>query len=148
MSKNEMAKRAKSKSAPKPTLATAKVAQSGMIRARISLDLKAEAESILDQIGLSSSDAIRMFYKQITMRKGLPFEARIPNATTREALHNAEAGRNLTRYADADDLFNAQSSTARSETQRPSARRTVERLARLPRRARLGLDLPEGQSEP
>ena len=76
-----------------------------MIRARISPDLKAEAESILDQIGLSSSDAIRMFYKQITMRKGLPFEARIPNATTREALHDAEAGRNLTRYADADDLF-------------------------------------------
>jgi len=44
--------------------ATAKVAQSGMIRARISLDLKAEPESILDQIGLSSSDAIRMFYKR------------------------------------------------------------------------------------
>jgi len=46
--------------------------------------LKAEAESILDQIGLSSSDAIRMFYKQITLRKGLPFEARIPNATTQK----------------------------------------------------------------
>jgi DNA-damage-inducible protein J len=64
-----------------------------------------EAESILDQIGLSSSDAIRMFYKQITMRKGLPFDARVPNTTTREALRDAEAGRNLTRYADADDLF-------------------------------------------
>jgi DNA-damage-inducible protein J len=76
-----------------------------MIRARISPDLKAEAESILDQIGLSSSDAIRMFYKQITLRNGLPFEARIPNATTREALRDAEAGKNLTRYADADDLF-------------------------------------------
>jgi antitoxin component of RelBE/YafQ-DinJ toxin-antitoxin module len=38
------------------------------------------------------------------MRKGLPFEARIPNATTREALRDAEAG-NLTRHADADDLF-------------------------------------------
>jgi DNA-damage-inducible protein J len=105
MSNKEMAKRATSKSAAKQTSATAKVAQSGMIRARISLDLQAEAESILDQIGLSSSDAIRMFYKQITMRKGPPFEARIPNATTREALRNAEAGRNLTRYADADDLF-------------------------------------------
>jgi DNA-damage-inducible protein J len=76
-----------------------------MIRARISPDLKAEAESILDQIGLSSSDAIRMFYKQITMRKGLPFDARVANATTREAARDAEAGRNLTRYADVDDLF-------------------------------------------
>jgi DNA-damage-inducible protein J len=98
-------KRAKSKSEVKRTLASEKVAQSGMIRARISPDLKAEAEGILDQIGLSSSDAIRMFYKQITLRQGLPFAARIPNATTREALRDAEAGRNLTRYADADDLF-------------------------------------------
>ena len=39
------------------------------------------------------------------MRKGLPFEARIPNATAREALRDAEAGRNLTLHADADDLF-------------------------------------------
>jgi DNA-damage-inducible protein J len=103
MSKNGMNKRAKSRSEAKPTSVTAKIVQSGMIRARISPDLKAEAESILDQIGLSSSDAIRMFYKQITMRKGLPFEARIPNATTREALHDAEEGRNLKQYADADD---------------------------------------------
>ncbi len=46
-----------------------------------------------------------MFYKQVTLHRGLPFEARIPNATTRQALLDAEAGRNLTRYADADDLF-------------------------------------------
>jgi DNA-damage-inducible protein J len=103
MSKNGMTKRAKPRSEAKPTSVTAKIVQSGMIRARISPDLKAEAESILDQIGLSSSDAIRMFYKQITMRKGLPFEARIPNATTREALRDADEGRNLTHYADADD---------------------------------------------
>lgn len=37
--------------------------------------------------------------------KGLPFEARIPNATTRKGLRDAEAGRNLTRCADAEDLF-------------------------------------------
>ena len=105
MRKNENSERAKSASKVKQTPVTSKFVQSGMIRARISPDLKAEAESILDQIGLSSSDAIRMFYRQIAMRKGLPFEARIPNATTREALRDAEAGRNLTRHADADDLF-------------------------------------------
>jgi DNA-damage-inducible protein J len=102
---NEKMKRPKSRSEVKQTHASAKVSQSGMIRARISPDLKAEAESILDRIGLSASDAIRMFYKQITLSQGLPFEARIPNATTCEALSDAEAGRNLTRYADADDLF-------------------------------------------
>jgi DNA-damage-inducible protein J len=105
MSKKDVTRRTNSRSEARRAPTTAKTAQSGMIRARISPDLKAEAERILDQIGLSSSDAIRMFYKQITMRNGLPFEARIPNATTRDALLDAEAGKNLTRYADADDLF-------------------------------------------
>ncbi|MGZ3489412.1 MAG: type II toxin-antitoxin system RelB/DinJ family antitoxin [Isosphaeraceae bacterium] len=81
----------------------AEVVQTGMIRARVSANLKVEAESILNQIGLSASDAIRMFYRQIILCNGLPFPARIPNATTRKVLRDAEAGKNLTRYADADD---------------------------------------------
>jgi DNA-damage-inducible protein J len=80
-------------------------AKTGMIRARVSPELKAEAESILARIGLSSSDAIRMFYSQVAMRKGLPFEARIPNATTRKALRDAEAGRNMTDYGSVDEMF-------------------------------------------
>ena len=80
-------------------------AQTGMIRARISATVKVEAENILDQIGLSASDAIRMLYRQIIMCNGLPFPARIPNATTRKALRDAEAGKNLTRYEDAEDMF-------------------------------------------
>ena len=77
MTKNEQP-RTKSTSDARRVVAGVKPAQTGMIRARISADLKAEAEGILDKIGLSSSDAIRMFYKQITLRQGLPFEARIP----------------------------------------------------------------------
>jgi DNA-damage-inducible protein J len=97
--------------APAPETATekasaaAEAAQTGMIRARVSSSLKVEAESILNQIGLSASDAIRMFYRQIIMYNGLPFPARIPNATTRKALRDAENGKNLTRHADADDMF-------------------------------------------
>ena len=82
-----------------------KTAKTGMIRARVSPELKAEAEGILAEIGLSSSDAIRMFYKQVTLQKGLPFEARIPNATTRKALRDAEAGRGMTDYASVDEMF-------------------------------------------
>ena len=82
-----------------------KAAKTGMIRARVSPELKAQAEGILAEIGLSSSDAIRMFYKQVTLQKGLPFEARIPNATTRKALRDAEAGRGMTDYASVDEMF-------------------------------------------
>jgi DNA-damage-inducible protein J len=81
------------------------VAKTGMIRARISPALKAEAEGILHQLGLSASDAIRMFYRQVTLCRGLPFEPRIPNATTRKALHDAEAGRNMTDYASVEEMF-------------------------------------------
>lgn len=80
-------------------------ARTGMIRARVSPELKAQAEGILAEIGLSASDAIRMFYKQVTLRNGLPFEARIPNATTRKALRDAEAGRGMTDYASVDEMF-------------------------------------------
>ena len=83
----------------------ARAAKTGMIRARVSPELKAQAERILAEIGLSPSDAIRMFYKQVTLQKGLPFEARIPNATTRKALRDAEAGRNMTDYASVDEMF-------------------------------------------
>jgi DNA-damage-inducible protein J len=79
--------------------------KTGVIRARVAPELKAEAERILAKIGLSSSDAIRMFYSQVAMRKGLPFEARIPNATTRKALRDAEAGRNMTDYASVNEMF-------------------------------------------
>ncbi len=82
-----------------------KAAKTGMIRARVSPELKAQAEAILAEIGLSSSDAIRMFYKQVTLQKGLPFEARIPNAATRKALRDAEAGVDMTDYASVDEMF-------------------------------------------
>jgi len=40
------------------------------IRARIEPKLKAEAERILNELGLDASDAIRVFYKQVVLRKG------------------------------------------------------------------------------
>ena len=84
-----------------------KAAKTGLVRARISPELKAQAEGILAEIGLSPGDSIRMFYEQVTMRKGLPFEARVPNATTRKALRDAEAGQNMTDYASVDEMFTA-----------------------------------------
>jgi DNA-damage-inducible protein J len=105
MARKAITKGAVLESAPGKTPPRVKVAKSAMIRASIPPELKTEAESILSQLGLSPSDAIRMFYEQLTLCQGLPFEPRIPNAATRKVLRDAEAGRNLTRYADADDLF-------------------------------------------
>jgi DNA-damage-inducible protein J len=80
------------------------MAKTETIRARVEGTLKAQAEAVLDELGLTASDAIRLFYKQVALRKGLPFDVKIPNGTTRRALKDADAGRTLTRYESFDDF--------------------------------------------
>ena len=46
--------------------------------ARIEPDIKEQAESILTALGISASNAINMFYKQIILQRGLPFEVKLP----------------------------------------------------------------------
>jgi DNA-damage-inducible protein J len=74
------------------------------IRARVEPKLKAEAEGILNSLGMNPSDAIRMFYKQVVMRKGLPFEVIIPNAETRRAMDDVKQRRGVNRYKNAKEL--------------------------------------------
>jgi DNA-damage-inducible protein J len=81
------------------------MAKTETIRARVDAKLKAQAEGVLKKLGLNASEAIRLFYKQVALRKGLPFEVRIPNAETRRALREANAGKDLTAYENADAMF-------------------------------------------
>jgi DNA-damage-inducible protein J len=73
-------------------------------RARIRPDIKSEAESILHDLGLSVSTAFELFYRQIIMNRGLPFDVRIPNKTTLKAIENARKGRGK-KFATPDALF-------------------------------------------
>jgi len=58
------------------------------VRSRLSSDLKEQAETVLNSIGMSSSEAIRLFYKQIAIRKEFPLELKVPNQTTLEAFND------------------------------------------------------------
>lgn len=49
---------------------------------RIEPDVKEQAESILSALGIPASNAINMFYKQIILNRGLPFEVKIPTASS------------------------------------------------------------------
>ena len=80
------------------------MAKTEMIRARVEPELKAEAESVLKTLGLSPTEAIRLFYKQVSLQHGLPFEVRVPNETTLKAMREARADKSLTRYETLDDL--------------------------------------------
>ena len=54
--------------------------KSANLYARIEPDVKEKAESILSALGIPASSAINMFYKQIILQRGLPFEVKIPSA--------------------------------------------------------------------
>lgn len=80
------------------------MAKTETIRARVEPELKQQAENVLRELGLSATEAITLFYRQVTMHRGLPFEVKIPNTATAEALLQAESGEGLIEYADLDDL--------------------------------------------
>ncbi len=56
------------------------MAKSANLYARIEPDLKEQAESILAALGIPASNAITMFYKQIVLQRGMPFEMKLPAA--------------------------------------------------------------------
>ncbi len=72
---------------------------------RMDPELKRETERILRQLGLTPSQAITLFYRQIEIHKGLPFRVRLPNQTTQQALEEAVARRNLDKFDSPEALF-------------------------------------------
>lgn len=64
------------------------------VQARISPELKEQAEAVLAEIGLSTAEAIRVFLQQTVNSGGLPFQptAKRPNAETLDAMAELESG--------------------------------------------------------
>ena len=60
------------------------------VRARIDTQLKQEVEDILKQIGLTTSQAITLFMNKIKNERGIPFELKVPNALTLQAMEDAD----------------------------------------------------------
>ena len=75
------------------------------IRARVEPELKDKAEHVFHSLGLSVTQAITLFYKQVELRDGLPFEIAIPNKTTQKTFANTDDGQDLIVCKDTDDMF-------------------------------------------
>lgn len=75
-----------------------------IVRARIDSGTKARAAAALAAMGLSLSDAIRMLMHRIAEEKALPFDVRAPNAASREAMAELDAGAGA-RFGTAEALF-------------------------------------------
>jgi DNA-damage-inducible protein J len=79
--------------------------KTGRVQVRIEPRLKTAAEKVLTKVGLSPAEAIRLFYKQIELHQGLPFEVRIPNKGTLAAMKEAVEGKNLKSYRSVEEMF-------------------------------------------
>ena len=81
------------------------MAKTATIRARIEPRLKQEVEKLFKEVGLTTTEAINLFYRQVKLRNGLPFNVVIPNKTSERVFKDTDAKRNLIRCEDADDMF-------------------------------------------
>jgi DNA-damage-inducible protein J len=84
--------------------------QSTTLQVRINPELKASAEAVLEELGMSTSQAVSIFLKQIVLTSSIPFRVGlpVPNAKTREAIAEIEAkiaGRLPAHGKTAEELF-------------------------------------------
>ncbi len=81
------------------------MAKTAQIRARVEPELKKRAEEILSALGVSPTQAIRLFYKQVVLMGGIPFSVRMPNEMTLAAMDRTDRGEDLRSYDSAEEMF-------------------------------------------
>jgi DNA-damage-inducible protein J len=81
------------------------MSKSAMVRARIEPELKEHAERIFRELGLSVTQAITLFYRQVEMQNGLPFNVVIPTSETLETFEATDSGQDVIVCEDGNDMF-------------------------------------------
>lgn len=82
-------------------------AQTSMLHIRVDDETKQHATEALAEMGLSLSDAVRLFLRRVVVEQALPLELKVPNAQTRAAIEESRAAMasRRARFATADALF-------------------------------------------
>jgi DNA-damage-inducible protein J len=85
------------------------MAQSSMLHIRVDDETKTQATEALAAMGLSMSDAVRIFLKRVVNDQAFPLELKVPNADTRAAMEEARAMMKArqARFESTDALFDA-----------------------------------------
>jgi DNA-damage-inducible protein J len=91
------------------------------VRSRIEPEIKDRATAVLASCGLNLSDAIRLFLRQVVAQDGLPFEIKMPNATTRAAMQEARSIRKA-KFDSAQALINDLEKNSKSKTRKVAAK--------------------------
>ena len=83
------------------------MSQTSMLHVRVDDETKEKATEALNAMGLSVSDAVRLFLRRVVADQAIPFEIRVPNAETRAAMAEADdlIRNHRARFKTADALF-------------------------------------------
>lgn len=73
------------------------------ISTRINATDKKKAEAVFKKLGISASQAISLFYKQVSLRRGIPFPVELPNEETQKAIKDVREGK-LNSYSSVEEL--------------------------------------------
>lgn len=79
--------------------------KTAVVHARIDPQTKERAERVLHDLGMTSTEAIRILYRQICLRGGLPFAIEIPNERTASTLAKSRLGEEVETFESLDEMF-------------------------------------------
>jgi DNA-damage-inducible protein J len=83
------------------------IMKTAVVHARIEPETKVKAESVLRRLGITPTEAIRIFYTQISLKNGLPFPVEIPNEVTEETIAKSQRGEEITEFGSLDEMFHS-----------------------------------------
>lgn len=81
------------------------MSSSATLQVRIDEPTKTQAKNVFNTLGMSLSEGVCLFLRQVVMHRGIPFEVKIPNALTAKTLEESEKGIDLHRVSSVDELF-------------------------------------------
>ena len=83
------------------------MSKSAVVHARIDPSVKEEAESVFTRLGLTPTEAVRLFYTQVSLNQGIPFPLHIPNETTAKVLQDSRKGIGVKKHDSLNSLFDS-----------------------------------------
>ena len=81
--------------------------RSSMVHVRMDTEMKRKAMAVLEAMGLTASEAVRLLFHRIAVDQAFPLELKVPNAQTREAMAEVDemVSTRAARFASADEMF-------------------------------------------
>lgn len=79
--------------------------RNAFVKVRIDSDLKKKVEDLFKEMGVSPSEAVRMFYKQVDVHKTIPFPVKVPNEETKKAIEETKNRQEIVECENVEDMF-------------------------------------------